>query len=52
MLGDKADLAREIRMETVKSLLKIAKEEDVDFILVAGDLFDSNEVDSNLIHKT
>lgn len=49
-LGGKADLAREIRMETVRRLLESG--EDVDFILVAGDLFDGNEVDSSLIHET
>lgn len=50
-LGPKADRAREIRMETVERLLKIAKEKNVDFILVAGDTFDSNEVDSKTIRK-
>ena len=50
-LGPKADRAREIRMETVERLLKIAKEKNVDFILVAGDTFDSNEVDSNTIRE-
>lgn len=50
-LGPKADRAREIRMETVERLLKTAKEKNVDFILVAGDTFDSNEVDSNTIRE-
>ncbi len=48
-LGSNAEKAREIRIETVKKLMDSAKENKVDFIIVAGDLFDNNDVDRGLI---
>ena len=48
-LGDKADKARQIRIESVSKVFEKARENDVDFVLVAGDLFDSNEVDRRLL---
>ena len=48
-LGHSADRAREIRIETAKRLMNAAKDSDVDFIIVAGDLFDSNDVDRRLL---
>jgi len=48
-LGLNAEKAREIRIETVKKLMDIAKKNEVDFIIVAGDLFDNNDVDRGLI---
>jgi len=48
-LGPKAEKAREIRIETVKKLIEIAKKNKVDFIIVAGDFFDNNDVDRSLV---
>ena len=48
-LGPNAEKAREIRIETVKKLMDSAKKEKVDFIIIAGDLFDNNDVDRRLI---
>lgn len=48
-LGPNAEKAREIRIETVKRLMDSAKKNKVDFIIVAGDLFDNNDVDRGLI---
>jgi len=48
-LGDKAQEARDIRLKTVKKVLELAKDNYVDFVLVAGDIFDSNQVDRSLI---
>jgi len=49
-LGANAEKAREIRIETVKKLMDSAKENRVDFIIIAGDLFDNNDVDRGLIY--
>lgn len=48
-LGLNAEKAREIRIETVKNLMDIAKKNNIDFIIIAGDLFDNNEVGRGLI---
>lgn len=48
-LGLNAEKAREIRIETVKNLMNIAKENNIDFVIIAGDLFDNNEVGGELI---
>lgn len=48
-LGPKAEKAREIRINTLERLAIIAKERGVDFVIVAGDMFDSNEVDRKVL---
>lgn len=48
-LGDKAQIARDIRLKTAQKILTTARDNDVDFILIAGDLLDSNQVDRNLV---
>lgn len=50
-LGDKADAAREIRIQTTENLLKTAKESNVDFVLISGDLFDSNDIDRTILNR-
>lgn len=47
-LEDKAEKARQIRLDSVLKILDHAGE--VDFILVAGDLFDNNNVDKQLLN--
>jgi len=49
-LGEKAEKARDIRVKSVQKLLDHGREENVDFVLVAGDLFDSNDVDKRLLN--
>ncbi|PIU22877.1 MAG: hypothetical protein COT13_06100 [Chloroflexi bacterium CG08_land_8_20_14_0_20_45_12] len=48
-LGPNAEKAREIRIKTIENLMNTAKDNKVDFIIVAGDLFDNNDVDRRLI---
>ncbi|MDO5835795.1 MAG: DNA repair exonuclease [Methanobacterium sp.] len=48
-LGDKAQHARDIRLKTAQKILTTARDNDVDFILIAGDLLDSNQVDRKLV---
>lgn len=50
-LGSKADIAREIRIETAENLLKMAKESNVDFVLISGDLFDSNNIKRRVLNR-
>lgn len=48
-LGDKASEARDIRLKTAQKVLDLAKDNNVDFVLIVGDLFDDNQVDRKLI---
>ena len=49
-LGEKADKARQIRIQTIQKLVNTAKNENVDFVLIAGDLFDSNDLDRRIVN--
>lgn len=48
-LGEKADKARQIRIQTIQKLVDTAKNENLDFVLIAGDLFDSNDLDRRIV---
>lgn len=50
-LGDKGSLVREVQIETLERIASLAQSESVDLLIIAGDLFDSNEVSSRLIRK-
>jgi DNA repair exonuclease SbcCD nuclease subunit len=50
--GDVGAIVRERRVETVKLIAAIATERKVDAVLVAGDLFDSNLIQSKTIWQT
>lgn len=51
-VGAVAEICREQRLETVRRLVSIAKENAVEFVLVAGDVFEDNGVERPLIIKT
>ncbi len=49
-LGDKGDHAREMRIKTFEKVINLGEERKVDFILIAGDLFDSNDLDRRIVN--
>ena len=51
MLGEAGELVRSTRIKTVLNLMKEAQKRGVDFIIVAGDVFESNAVDRDLIRR-
>jgi DNA repair exonuclease SbcCD nuclease subunit len=51
-VGAASERVREQRLEAVRRLVDVAKENEADFILVAGDLFEDNGVDRTLVLKT
>jgi len=48
-VGAVADRVREQRLEAVRRLVYVAKENEVEFILAAGDVFEDNGVDRTLV---
>ncbi len=47
--GSKAEELRQVRFETLRRALQIARERGVDAFVVAGDLFEDNEVDDSVV---
>ena len=50
-LGEQAPLAREQRFETARRTMELAKSEGVDFVVLAGDTFDSHEIDNLVVER-
>ena len=50
-LGEKASRAREQRLETAQRTMDLAKEEGVEFVVLAGDTFDSHEIDNLVVER-
>lgn len=46
-----AESVRAARLDTAKRIMDLAQERRCDFILIAGDLFDSNAVSNELVHQ-
>lgn len=49
--GIRATPLRRARLEAVSRLVDLARSEAVDFVLVAGDVFEHNQVEGSLIHE-
>jgi hypothetical protein len=50
--GEKAKEVRSKRYETATRIVELAKREAVDFVLLAGDLFEDHDVDESVVRKT
>ncbi len=48
---ERADILRAARLNTLKRILEIAREKDVDGLLIAGDMFESNQIATALIDE-
>ncbi len=46
-----AETVRSARLTTAERIVAVAKDEDVDFILIAGDLFEDNAVGNDVVHR-
>lgn len=50
-IADKGSELREAQLLTLERIVELARAEEVDFVVIAGDLFDSNEVTGKLVKK-
>jgi len=50
-LGEAASIVRETRFKSIHNILKSAQEEDVDFILLCGDIFEHNMISQEDVKK-
>lgn len=51
-MGLKAREVREKRFETIARIAKLARDERVDFVVIAGDTFDDNDIDEGVVKRT
>ena len=47
-VGDKV---RAARLQTVRHMLQLAAEQQADFVIVAGDIFEDNQIDNQIVQK-
>ncbi len=49
--GEKAEILRAARLSALKRILEIAGENDVDAVLIAGDMFENNQIANNIVNE-
>ena len=49
--GAAGDRIRQARLQAARNVLQVARDRDVDFICIAGDTFETNDVDRILVRK-
>ncbi len=49
--GENAEILRKARLATLKRTLDIGRESDVDAVLIAGDMFESNQIANTLVEE-
>jgi len=47
--GAKSGALRQARLDTLKAVLRAARDRQVDAFIIAGDLFEDNQVDDSLV---
>jgi DNA repair exonuclease SbcCD nuclease subunit len=50
--GERAETLRDTRLKTLRRALELAKQRNVDAFIIAGDLFDDNQVDDAVVTAT
>ncbi len=50
-LGEAGPIVREIRIESIHNVLKLAQQEKVDFVLLCGDIFEHNMISQEDVKK-
>lgn len=50
--GEKASNVRNARYESARAIVKVAKEQQVDFVLIAGDTFEHENVGNGVVTRT
>jgi DNA repair exonuclease SbcCD nuclease subunit len=51
-LGSKAGAGRKVRLQSVRNIVSVAKRENVDFVLIAGDIFEDPDIDESVVRST
>ncbi|MCH6255590.1 DNA repair exonuclease [Puniceicoccaceae bacterium K14] len=50
-LGDASQRVRDVRLDSVERIVELARERDIELLLITGDVFEDNAVDRSLVRK-